>query len=136
MNGCEPHLGRVVGVSGVAFTAFNCIVGVGIFSLPGLVAGVLGPAAIIAYFVCAMLIGLVGLCFAEAGSRVTASGGLYAYAAVAFGPVVGGVAGMLALLAGAIGSAAALARFFVDTLTTIWPIIGNAGASLVLLIAI
>ena len=51
MNTAEPHLGRVVGVSGVAFTAFNCIVGVGIFSLPGLVAGVLGPAAIIAYFV-------------------------------------------------------------------------------------
>ena len=136
MNTAEPHLGRVVGVSGVAFTAFNCIVGVGIFSLPGLVAGVLGPAAIIAYFVCAMLIGLVGLCFAEAGSRVAASGGLYAYAAAAFGPVVGGVAGMLALLAGAIGSAAALARFFVDTLTTIWPILGNTGASLVLLIAI
>lgn len=131
-----PHLDRVVGVSGVAFTAFNCIVGVGIFSLPGLVAGVLGPAAIIAYLVCAVLIGLLGLCFAEAGSRVTASGGLYAYAGAAFGPIVGGVAGMLALFAGAIGSAAALARFFIDTLATIWPVLGTGGSSLALLTAI
>lgn len=116
-----PHLDRVVGVPGVAFSAFNCIVGVGIFSLPGLVAGVLGPAAILAYLVCAVLIGLVGLCFAEAGSRVTGSGGLYAYAGAAFGPVVGGVVGMLQLFANAIGSAAALARFFIDTLASIWP---------------
>ena len=131
-----PHLDRVVGVSGVAFTAFNCIVGVGIFSLPGLVADALGPAAIVAYLVCAALIGLVGLCFAEAGSRVSSSGGLYAYAGAAFGPVVGGVAGTLALFAGAIGSAAALARFFIDTLAGIWPALGNAGAGIALLVAI
>ncbi|WP_430388365.1 APC family permease [Blastomonas fulva] len=132
----KPHLDRVVGVPGIAFAAFNCIVGVGIFSLPGLVAGLLGPAAIIAYLVCAVLICLLGLCFAEAGSRVKASGGLYAYAGAAFGPVVGGVAGMLALFAGAIGSAAALARFFIDTLAALWPMLGNGGASLALLSAI
>lgn len=131
-----PHLDRVVGVPGVAFTAFNCIVGVGIFSLPGLVAGLLGPAALIAYLVCAVLIGLVGLCFAEAGSRVDGSGGLYAYATAAFGPVVGGVAGALSLFAGAIGSAAALARFFLDTLASIWPALGHAGAGIALLVAI
>lgn len=131
-----PHLDRVVGVPGVAFTAFNCIVGVGIFSLPGLVAGVLGPAAIVAYLVCAVLIALVGLCFAEAGSRVTGSGGLYAYAGAAFGPVVGGVVGMLQLFANAVGSAAALARFFIDTVSSIWPAFGHAGASIALLVAI
>lgn len=131
-----PHLDRVVGVPGVAFTAFNCIVGVGIFSLPGLVAGVLGPAAIVAYLVCALLIALVGLCFAEAGSRVTGSGGLYAYAGAAFGPVVGGVVGMLQLFANAIGSAAALARFFLDTLAGIWPAMGQRGAGIALLVAI
>lgn len=132
----KPQLDRVVGVPGIAFAAFNCIVGVGIFSLPGLVAGLLGSAAIIAYLVCVVLICLLGLCFAEAGSRVKASGGLYAYADAAFGPVVGGVAGMLALVAGAIGSAAALARFFIDILASIWPMLGNGCASLALLIAI
>lgn len=68
-------LPRVIGVSGVAFTAFNCVVGVGIFGLPGLVAGALGSAAIFAYLV---LIGLIALCLAEAGSRVSDAGGLYA----------------------------------------------------------
>lgn len=131
-----PHLDRVVGVPGVAFTAFNCIVGVGIFSLPGLVAGVLGPAAIVAYLVCAVLIALVGLCFAEAGSRVSGSGGLYAYASAAFGPVVGGVVGTLQLFANAIGSAAALARFLIDTLAGIWPALANPGAGIALLVAI
>lgn len=131
-----PHLDRVIGISGVTFTAFNCIVGVGIFSLPGLVAGVLGPAAIIAYLVCAVLIGFVGLCLAEAGSRVAGSGGLYAYASAAFGPVIGGVAGALLLFATAIGTAAALARFFIDTLAGIWPVLGNMGAGLALLTVI
>lgn len=118
-------LPRVIGVSGVAFTAFNCIVGVGIFGLPGLVAGVLGSSAIVAYVVCLVLIGLIALCLAEAGSRVSDAGGVYAYASSAFGPVVGGVAGALFLFASSVGSAAALARFLMDTLASVWPILAH-----------
>jgi basic amino acid/polyamine antiporter, APA family len=115
-------LPRVIGVSGVALTAFNCVVGVGIFGLPGLVAAVVGSSAIFAYVVCLVLIGLIALCLAEAGSRVSDAGGVYAYASSAFGPVVGGVAGALFLFASLIGSTAALARFFMDTLASVWPI--------------
>ncbi len=118
-------LPRVIGVTGVALTGFNCVVGVGIFGLPGLVAGVLGPAAITAYAVCLVLFGLIALCFAEAGSRVSGAGGLYAYGSAAFGPVVGGVAGMLMLFASSIGSAAAIARFFMDTLAGVWPLLAD-----------
>lgn len=118
-------LKRVIGVRGVAFTAFNCVVGAGIFGLPALVAAILGPAAIIAYLVCVVLIGLVGLCLAEAGSRVSDSGGLYAYARVAFGPVTAGVAGILVLVANSMASGAALARFMIDTLALAWPAIGT-----------
>jgi APA family basic amino acid/polyamine antiporter len=117
----DPSLSRVIGVSGVTFTAFNGIVGAGIFGLPALVAAVLGPGAIIAYLVCAVLIGLVGLCFAEAGSRVSTSGGLYAYASAAFGPVIGGGAGILLLVANCIAPSAALARFVVDTISVAVP---------------
>ncbi|CAN5188150.1 APC family permease [soil metagenome] len=116
-----PPLRRVIGVGGVAFTSFNTIVGAGIFGLPALVAAVLGPAAILAYLLCAGLIALVGLCFAEAGSRVSDSGGLYAYARAAFGPVVAGIAGMLLLVANSIAASAALARFLVETLAGVWP---------------
>src|SRR4051812_30846422 len=90
-----PGLARVIGVGVLAFSSFNNIVGSGIFGLPALVAALLGPAAILSYLVCAVLIGLVGLCFAEVGSRVASAGGLYGYARVAFGPVVGGIAGTL-----------------------------------------
>ena len=118
-------LPRVIGTSGVAFTGFNCVVGVGIFGLPGIVANVLGPAAIVAYLVCLVLFGLIALCLAEAGSRVSGAGGLYAYASAAFGPVVGGVAGMLLLFASSVGSAAAIARFFMDTLAGVWPLVAD-----------
>ncbi len=121
----DSTLPRVIGVSGVALTAFNCVVGIGIFGLPGLVAGVLGSAAIFAYLVCLVLIGLIALCLAEAGSRVSDAGGLYAYASSAFGPVVGGVAGALFLFASSIGSTAALARFFMDTLAGVWPAVAQ-----------
>jgi amino acid transporter len=130
----EP--GRVIGVAGVAFTSFNCIVGVGIFGLPGLVAAVLGPAAILAYAACLVLVALVGLCLAEAGSRVPHAGGLYAYATAAFGPVVGGVTGALALFATSIGSAAALARFFIDTLAGFVPAAGTPVGVVVVLVAL
>ncbi len=121
----NSSLPRVIGISGVAFTAFNCVVGVGIFGLPGIVAAILGPSAILAYFVCLLLFGLIALCLAEAGSRISRPGGLYAYASAAFGPVVGGVAGMLMLFASSIGSAAAITRFFMDTLTGVWPLLAD-----------
>ena len=132
---CAPRveLERVIGVGGVAFTAFNCIVGVGIFGLPALVAGVLGTASFVAYAACLLLIGLVGLCFAEAGSRVPSSGGMYAYAEAAFGPVAGGVAGMLMIFANSVGSSAALARFFLDTLGSTWPVFAGPVAAIALL---
>ena len=66
----------------------------------------LGPAAILAYLVSAIAIGFVALCFAEAGSRVSTSGGLYAYAATAFGPFIGYLVGILTWLAIVLGGAA------------------------------
>jgi amino acid transporter len=132
----SARLKRVVGVPGVAFSAFNGIVGAGIFGLPGLVSGILGPAAVFAYLVAMVLTALLGLCFAEAGSRVARSGGLYAYASVAFGPVVGGVTGVLLLFANSIAAAAALSRFFLDTLASQMPIFVQPAPSIGLLAVI
>ena len=96
----EPaSLKRVVGVGGLSFNVVNLTIASGIFALPATMAVILGHAAPLAYFVCMVLFGLVGLCFAEAGSRVGSAGGLYAYVSVPFGPVAGGVAGTLLWLA-------------------------------------
>src|SRR2546426_4124745 len=126
-----PSLKRVIGVSVLVFSSFNGIVGSGIFGLPALVAALLGPAAILSYLVCAVLISLVGLCFAEVGSRVPSAGGLYAYARVPFGPVVGGIAGTLLWCANAVVPSAAIANFLTDTLAVSWPVL-DGGAPRVL----
>ena len=47
-----PRLERVIGVGGVAGAAVNCIVGSGIFGLPGIAAAMIGPAAFLAFLVC------------------------------------------------------------------------------------
>ena len=65
----EPLL-RVMGTFGLAAAIINITVGGGIFRLPANVAGALGPAAPIAYLVCAVAMGLIVLCIADAGSRV------------------------------------------------------------------
>src|SRR5438876_3287578 len=131
-----PSLKRVIGVGVLAFSAFNNIVGSGIFGLPALVAALLGPAAILAYLVCAVLIGLVGLCFAEVGSRVTSAGGLYAYARIPFGPVVGGIAGTLLWCANAVVPSAAIANFLTDTLAVSWPVLDGGAARVLFLTSI
>jgi len=123
-SGPAPQLERVIGVGGLGASAVNFIVGSGIFGLPGIAAAMLGPAAVLAYLVCAVLAGLVGLCLAEVGSRVSHPGGLYGYATAAFGPVVGGVAGTLLWFANSVISAAAVANLLMETLALAIPALG------------
>jgi len=123
----EPTLVRALGVRALAANIVNTIVGSGIFVLPAAVAAILGPAAIVAYIICAALVALLGLCFAEIGSRVHASGGAYAYVEAAFGPYVGFSAGLLLGCAEMVASAA-VATIFVGSLVALIP--GGGGAVL------
>jgi basic amino acid/polyamine antiporter, APA family len=86
---------RAIGVRQLATSIFNYTVGSGIFALPATVAAQLGTAAPLAYLLCAVITLLVAASFAAAGSRVSATGGPYAYIEAAFGPFVGLVAGVL-----------------------------------------
>ncbi|MEP7065224.1 MAG: amino acid permease [Gemmatimonadota bacterium] len=115
-----PTLVRALGVRALAANIVNTIVGSGIFVLPAAVAAILGPEAIIAYVVCAGLVALFGLCFAEIGSRVHASGGAYAYVEAAFGSYVGFAAGLLLGCAEMVASAA-VATIFVGSLSAFIP---------------
>lgn len=123
----EPTLVRALGVRALAANIVNTIVGSGIFVLPAAVAAILGPAAIVAYLICAALVALFGLCFAEIGSRVHVSGGAYAYVEAAFGPYVGFSAGLLLGCAEMVASAA-VATIFVGSLVALLP--GGGGAEL------
>ena len=104
-------LSRELGVRSLAAVIFNYTVGSGIFVLPAVVAAQLGPAAILAYLVCAVVMTLSVVCFAEAGSRVSSSGGPYAYVEAALGPLAGFLAGLLNVIS-ALAAAAAVASLF------------------------
>ena len=94
----DHQLVRAIGVPALTANIVNSTIGAGIFVLPALVARNLGPAAPIAFVVCAIAMILFVTCFAIAGSRVSLTGGLYAYVEVAFGRYVGFLAGVLYLL--------------------------------------
>src|SRR3954471_22277546 len=96
----DSLLARELGVRQLAANIVNYTVGSGIFALPAFAVLQLGAAAPLAYLTCAIVIGLVVMCFAEAGSRVDATGGPYAYVEAAFGPFVGFTAGCLVLSTG------------------------------------
>src|SRR5882724_160088 len=79
--------------------AINGIIGGGIFGLPAPVFKLIGSYSLIAFAVCAVVVTLIILCFAEVGSRFDETGGPYLYAREAFGPTVAFEIGWLIWLA-------------------------------------
>src|SRR5688500_8664248 len=102
----EEPLVRAIGTVGLAAAIINITIGGGIFRLPSSVAGSLGSAAPVAYLVCAVAMGLIVLCIAEAGKRVSLTGGPYAYVGTALGPYAGFIAGVLLWMLGTFAAAA------------------------------
>ncbi|MBA4850396.1 APC family permease [Emticicia sp. BO119] len=88
-------LKREIDILGLAANTVNLIIGAGIFILPGLVAAYLAEASLLAYIFCGILMFTIVLCFAEIGSRITTTGGAYAYIHKAFGDYAGFLANTL-----------------------------------------
>jgi basic amino acid/polyamine antiporter, APA family len=131
----DDQLVRAIGVSGLAANIINTTIGAGIFVLPALVAKGLGPAAPLAFLICAVAMILFVTCFAIAGSRVSLTGGLYAYVEVAFGRYVGFLGGILYFLT-AILAVAGVVNVFADTITAFVPILANPIGHLAIVIAV
>ena len=102
---------RVIGTLGLAAGIINITIGGGIFRLPANVAASLGAAAPLAYLVCAVAMGLIVLCIADAGRRVPLTGGPYAYVGTAFGPYAGFLSGVLLWMLGTFATAAVATVF-------------------------
>lgn len=94
----DHQLVRAIGIPGLAANIVNSTIGAGIFALPAAVAFQIGAASPIAYVICALAMCLFVTCFALAGSRVSLTGGLYAYVETAFGGYFGFLAGALYFL--------------------------------------
>jgi basic amino acid/polyamine antiporter, APA family len=121
----DEGLLRGIGTGALSANIINMVIGAGIFVLPGVVAAQIGPAALIAYVVCVVIVGLVFLCYAEVGSRVTRSGGSYAYVEDAFGPFAGFVTSTLLWLGYSVFSDAALAVALTNALALKLPLLSQ-----------
>ena len=98
-------------------------------------AATLGATAPVAYVLCAIAMGLIVLCLAEAGSRVSMTGGPYAYIEVAFGPFVGFLAGFLLWMVLTFAMAA-VATVLLASLGALVPALSPRWASAAVLIVI
>lgn len=130
----DALLVRALGVRQLAASIFNYTVGSGIFALPALAVAHLDGAAPLAWLVCAVLMAGVVLCFAEAGSRVSLTGGAYAYVEVALGPLVGFAAGVMLAATGWSAGAAVAVLFARSVLAFFGPT--RAGLASVLIVAV
>ena len=117
----DEGLKKVIGVRSLAANAVNLTVGAGIFVLPAVVATYLGAASFLAYILCAVLMGMVLLCFMEVGSKIPVTGGVYAYIETAFGPFVGFLGSTLFWLGYCIMADAAVANILADSIATFFP---------------
>lgn len=106
MNSERESLKRAIGTVGLAAGIVNVMIGGGIFRVPALVASSLGPAAPVAYVICAVAMALIVMCIASAGKRVTLTGGPYAYVGTALGPYAGFIAGIMLWMIGVFATAA------------------------------
>jgi basic amino acid/polyamine antiporter, APA family len=116
----DEGLVRKVGPWPLAASIVSMVVGAGIFAVPSALAAAVGAYAPIAFLACGVAVGAVAICFAEGGSRMPTSGGVYGYIEAALGPAAGYVSGILLLLSDVLacgGVSAALA----DTVASVVP---------------
>ena len=135
MNQKEEGLKRSVGVLGLSANIINIIIGAGIFALPAVIASKMGASSIIAYIFCGILLALIMLCFAEAGSKVTNTGGPYTYIETAFGNYAGFIGGIFAI-SGTLFADAAVSNALVNILASAYPVFENEWVRLLFLFII
>jgi amino acid transporter len=113
----------------------NGIIGAGIFGLPSKVYGLIGGYSLIAFVVCALVVMLIILCFAEVGSRFDETGGPYLYARETFGSAVAFEVGWLIWLA-RLTAFAANCNLMVSYLGFFWPAASSGWLRALIIVAV
>src|SRR3989440_4718932 len=131
----DHQLVRGIGIPALTANIVSSTIGAGIFVIPATVARGLGPAAPLAFVCCAIAMVLFVTCFAIAGSRVSLTGGLYAYVEVAFGRYVGFLAGMLYFLT-ALGAVAGVVNVLANSVALVIPFLGGPVMRIVVMLAV
>jgi len=131
----DHQLVRGIGIPALTANIVSSTIGAGIFVIPATVAAGLGPAAPLAFICCAIAMVLFVTCFAIAGSRVSLTGGLYAYVEVAFGKYVGFLAGMLYFLT-ALGAVAGVVNVLANSIALVIPFLGGPVIRIIVMLAV
>jgi amino acid transporter len=131
----DHQLVRGIGVPGLTANIVSSTIGAGIFVIPATVARGLGSAAPLAFACCAVAMVLFVTCFAIAGSRVSLTGGLYAYVEVAFGRYIGFLAGILYFLT-ALGAVAGVVNVLANSVALVFPFLGSPVMRIVVMLAV
>jgi APA family basic amino acid/polyamine antiporter len=116
----QGELKREIGLFGFSANIINTIIGAGIFVIPAIVAGELGSASIFAYVFCSILLMLMMLNFAEVGSKIVETGGVYIFIERSFGKYPGFLTAVLMLLA-TVAADAAIANAVVSIAYRLFP---------------
>ena len=131
----DHQLVRGIGIPALTANIVSSTIGAGIFVIPATVAKGLGSAAPLAFVCCAIAMVLFVTCFAIAGSRVSLTGGLYAYVEVAFGRYVGFLAGMLYFLT-ALGAVAGVVNVLANSVALVVPFLGGPVMRIIVMFAV
>jgi len=131
----DEKLVRGIGIPALTANIVSSTIGAGIFVIPAAIAKGLGPAAPLAFVCCAIAMLLFVTCFAIAGSRVSLTGGLYAYVEVAFGRYVGFLAGILYFLT-ALGAVAGVVNVLANSVALVVPFLGSPMMRIVVMLVV
>src|SRR5947207_9438558 len=131
----DHQLVRGIGIPALTANIISSTIGAGIFVLPASMARGLGPAAPLAFVCCALAMVLFVTCFALAGSRVSLTGGLYAYVEVAFRRYIGFLAGVLYGIT-ALGAVAGVVNVLVNSIVIVAPFLGSAVMRIVVMVIV
>ena len=137
-----PHLVRALRRRDLAGLLLNAMMGAGMLAAPAKVFGLAGDWSFIVLAISALILLPLILCFADLGSRFSATGGPYVYASEALSPVSGFAVGWLLWISQAL-SVATLSNLLVSYLAGFlpelsggWPRVALIGGLGVILTAI
>ena len=128
----EEKLVRGIGRWDLTALVINCIIGAGIFGLPSKAFALAGSYSLFVCVVCALIILMIVLCYAEVASRFEKTGGPYLYAREAFGPLVGFETAWLYFIV-RVSTFAANCNLMVTYLGVFWPGAGGQAARLIII---
>jgi amino acid transporter len=129
-----PALVRAMSRWDLTALALNGIIGSGIFGLPAIAARQLGYASPLAFILCAAIVYVFVLCFAEVASYFSETGGPYLYGRTIFGAFVGFEVGWSVWLA-RVSAYATNSGVFVAYLAFFIPQVGSGiGRAIVLIL--